>query len=399
MTDAAAARRTGRALPRRGCACSCSPAARTSGATCWRRSRRDAASVELIAASSVCDEPALFDFDAVHRVPPGRRRRLRSRAAAHPRRRADRPRHSVPRRGRRVRRRLARPASRSRAAAARRQRGDRADHRRQGREPPVLCRPRPAVRRDDRGVRARRAGRVRRAARVPDRHQARARLGVDGRGARQHARAARPRARAARLRRAAVPRRPAHDGRRSSRRGSPTAFRIRHDFQGVKQTIQALVAPDGRVAGVFAMESARSQRTSKRTVVSRAPDTIAIGRARGRGVRGRRLARPAESPVSTHRDGRRAHPRVQRSLHRCDGRPLAARLRRGRHGDHACSPAARSTIAPPRAPAAEALRDDRLPRPAARRRRTRHASRATATGGVHDGAVVAARRTRIVERP
>jgi len=52
---------------------------------------------------------------------------------------------------------------------------------------------------------------------------------------------------------------------------------VRHDFQGVKQTIQALIAPDGQVAGVFSMESARSQRASKRAVVSREPDTIAVG--------------------------------------------------------------------------------------------------------------------------
>jgi hypothetical protein len=52
---------------------------------------------------------------------------------------------------------------------------------------------------------------------------------------------------------------------------------VRHDFQGVKQSIQAVVAPDGRVAGVFAMESMRSQRSAKRGVVSHAADTVAIG--------------------------------------------------------------------------------------------------------------------------
>jgi hypothetical protein len=52
---------------------------------------------------------------------------------------------------------------------------------------------------------------------------------------------------------------------------------LRHDFQGAKQTIQALVDPQGAVAGVFAMELARTQRSAKRVIVERNGDTIAMG--------------------------------------------------------------------------------------------------------------------------
>ena len=56
--------------------------------------------LELVATSSVWNEPALFDFDAVYLVPPTAADPdgLRALPARHHRAGADRPRHSVPRR-------------------------------------------------------------------------------------------------------------------------------------------------------------------------------------------------------------------------------------------------------------------------------------------------------------
>lgn len=129
---------------------------------------------------------------------------------------------------------------------------------------------------------------------------------------------------------------------------------IRHDFQGVKQTIQAMVAPDGRVAGVFAMESARSQRTAKRAVVSREPDTIAIGQraaeafaaAGWRGPLNLQCRRTAAGEVRIHEfSGRFTGATVDRWLLGFDEVGMAIGLFTG------CTLDER----PPRTPAAEAL--------------------------------------------